>query len=175
MTTAPYAPLAHRPVGFAAAPLIPAPRPAIAQPSAVHVAAPGIPAPGPELPAYAQAQPFLTFPPRPPLAPAQQQPVAAERVHARGAVLAVRVSGLVLTTLCALWPVWFAVMALAFGLGLNSVVGMVIGAVIGTVAVGWPVCFWFATSSARRVWPVLVALVPSFVVAGATVWLLLGR
>ncbi|GAA1867587.1 hypothetical protein GCM10009836_54960 [Pseudonocardia ailaonensis] len=192
MTTAPHAPLPHRPVGFAAAPpipasrltgtssagaslLVPVSRPAATSPARsgpLSDAVPLIPA-RPGVPAYAQAQPFLTFPQRPPVGSVRRAPVL--RTGRSGGVLATRVAGLVLTALCALWPVWFAVMALAFGLGLDSVVGMVIGAVIGTVAIGWPVGFWFATSSARKVWPVLIALVPTFLVTAGTVWLLLGR
>ncbi|MCE3550560.1 hypothetical protein LWC33_03720 [Pseudonocardia sp. RS11V-5] len=93
------------------------------------------------------------------------------RPPAPGAVLATRIAGLTLTVLCALWPALFALMGIAFGLGLGDAGGVVFGAVMGVVATAWPVGFWFATRGARRVWPVLVALVPTLLVAGGGIWL----
>ncbi|MCE0761565.1 hypothetical protein LWC35_01335 [Pseudonocardia kujensis] len=95
------------------------------------------------------------------------------RAPVPAAVLATRVVGLTLTFLCALWPALFALMGIAFGLGLEDAGGVVFGAVMGTVAIAWPVGFWFATRGARRVWPVLVALIPTVLVAGGSVslWL----
>ena len=86
-------------------------------------------------------------------------------------MLAARVAGLTLTILCAFWPALFGLMGIAFGLGLADAGGVVFGAVMGAVAIAWPIGFWFATSGARRVWPVLIALVPTFLVAGGSVWL----
>ncbi|GAA4708527.1 hypothetical protein GCM10023215_57430 [Pseudonocardia yuanmonensis] len=85
-------------------------------------------------------------------------------------MLATRVVGLCLTTLCALVPAWFGLMAVAFGLGLAHWGGVAFGAVLGVVAIAWPVGFWFATTRARRVWPVLVALVPTALMIGGGVW-----
>ncbi|WP_181779512.1 hypothetical protein [Pseudonocardia pini] len=109
-------------------------------------------------PEYARAQPYLTFP--------------TSRAPQPGGVLATRVVGLVTTILAALWPAFFALMALAFGLGLNSAAGVVFGVFLAVLAIGWPLGFWFATGRARRVWPVLLALVPTAMVAAWTVYVL---
>jgi hypothetical protein len=93
-------------------------------------------------------QPYLTFP-----TARQPQP---------GPVLATRVVGLVVTALCALWPAFFALMFIAFGLGLGDVGAVVMGGVVAVFALGWPLAVWFATTRARHVWPVLLTLVPTF-------------
>jgi hypothetical protein len=66
-------------------------------------------------------------------------------------VLAARLVGLCLTMLCALAPAWFGLMAVAFGLGLAKWGGVAFGAVMGAVAIAWPLGFWFSTSRAQRV------------------------
>ncbi|WP_156067754.1 hypothetical protein [Pseudonocardia halophobica] len=115
----------------------------------------------------------------PPTLPAPRLPTLPtglpEEPHGRRpappAVLATRIAGLTLTVLCAFWPALFGLMGIAFGLGLADAGGVMFGAVMGAVAIAWPIGFWFATSGARRVWPVLIALVPTFLVAGGSVWL----
>ena len=122
---------------------------------------PGVQFPYPRTPD--QAQPYLTFP----------TAGAPTRAPQPSGVLATRIVGLITTILAALWPAFFALMALAFGLGLESAAGIVFGVVVGVLAVGWPLGFWFATSRARRIWPVLVALVPTMVTVAWTVWVVI--
>jgi hypothetical protein len=121
--------------------------------------------PLPRRPDTVAEQPYLRFP------TADRPSRPAGRSPAPAAVLAARVVGLCLTMLCAFAPAWFGLMAVAFGLGLANGGGVAFGAVMGAVAIAWPLGFWFTTSRARRVWPVLVALVPTMLVAGAGVWL----
>jgi hypothetical protein len=113
------------------------------EPAAAWIHAPSIPAPrNPE-------QPYLTF-------PAANRPAPQP-----GGVFAARVLGLATTALCALWPAFFALMLIAFGLGLGEWAGVLLGAGVALLALGWPLAFWFATTRARRVWPVLLALLPT--------------
>ncbi|MFC5948754.1 hypothetical protein ACFQH9_10755 [Pseudonocardia lutea] len=161
--------------------LVPAPLPApVPPPLPASVPPPRLPE-GP----FAE-QPFLRFP-TPSRPPGQEGPFAEQpcprfpaaahpapapgRRRAPAAVLATRIVGLCLTVLCALAPAYFALMAIAFGLGLGHWGGVAFGGVIGAVAIAWPAGFWWATTRARRVWPVLLALVPAAVLIGAGVWL----
>ncbi|GAA4540866.1 hypothetical protein [Pseudonocardia xishanensis] len=119
---------------------------------------PGVQFPYPRTPD--QAQPYLTFP--------------TARRPQPSSVLATRIVGLIATILAALWPAFFALIALAFGLGMENLAGILVGVVVAVLAIGWPVAFWFATSRARRVRPVLVALVPTVVTAGWTLFLVIS-
>lgn len=113
------------------------------EPDAAWVHAPYAAVPAPRHP----EQPYLTFP--------------AARVRQPGAVTAVRIVGLTVTALCALWPAFFALMLIAFGLGLGDLGAVVMGGVAAVFALCWPLAVWFATARARHVWPVLLALVPT--------------
>jgi hypothetical protein len=88
-------------------------------------------------------------------------------------VLATRIVGLLTTVLCALPPAYFALMALAFGLGLANAGGIVFGVLLGVVAIGWAVAFWFSTTCAARL-AVLIALVPTVLTVASAAYLWIG-
>ncbi|MCF7552834.1 hypothetical protein [Pseudonocardia sp. WMMC193] len=115
---------------------------------------PWTPAGVPQFPAvrsWEVEQPFLHFP-----------TVPRRRAPQPGGVLAVRVVGLTVTALCALWPAFFALMFIAFGLGLGDLGAVLMGGMVAVFALGWPLAVWFATTRAQHVWPVLLTLVPTF-------------
>jgi hypothetical protein len=122
------------------------------EPAAAWIDAPYIPAPRfPE-------QPYLTFPTARPVQPS--------------GVMATRVLGLVVTAFCALWPAFFALMLIAFGLGLGEYGAVAVGVGVALLALGWPLAFWFATARARHVWPVLLALLPTLATVAGTLYVL---